>query len=52
MRRVKKGLMDLLNVEINPMMNEFRPRNHDWEDWLIFEGAYEEVLRLIRLHIL
>jgi hypothetical protein len=52
MRRVKKGLVDLFKTEINPIMKEFEPRSDDWDDWLVFEGDYEEALHLIRLHIM
>jgi hypothetical protein len=52
MQKVKKGFFDLFKIEINPIMKEFAPRSDDWDDWLLFEGAYQEALHLIRLHIM
>jgi hypothetical protein len=33
MRKVKKGLVNLFKVEINPMTEEFEARSDDYEDW-------------------
>jgi hypothetical protein len=30
MERIKKGLVDVFKVEINPMMEEFDPRGHHY----------------------
>jgi hypothetical protein len=51
MIKVRVGLLDLFEHEINPLMKEFQPENGDWDGWLAFEGAYEESLHLIRMHI-
>jgi hypothetical protein len=52
MRKVKEGLVDLFKMEINPMMKELQPKPDDWDDWLAFEGAYEEAMHLLRVHIM
>jgi hypothetical protein len=51
MRKVKVRLANLFKTEINPIVKEFNPRTGDWEDWQAFEGAYEEVLYLLRPHV-
>jgi hypothetical protein len=52
MREIKTGLEDLLKYEINPPMTEFQPDPGDWDGWCAFEGAYEESMHKIRIHIL
>jgi hypothetical protein len=52
MRKVREGLVELFRKVINPMMKEFQPRAKDCDDWLAFEGAYEEAIHLLRLHII
>jgi hypothetical protein len=52
MRKVKLGLADLFKTEINPIMREFKSSSGDWEDWHLFEGAYEEALHFLRLHVM
>jgi hypothetical protein len=52
MRKVRDGLMELFRTVINPMMKEFQPEEGVWDDWLAFEGAYEEAMHLLRLHII
>jgi hypothetical protein len=51
MWKVKIGLVDFLKTEINLMMREFKPRTDEWEDRQAFEGAYEEVLPILRPHV-
>jgi hypothetical protein len=51
MRKVKLGLADLFKTEISSIMREFKLRINDWEHWQVFEGAYEEALHLLRLHV-
>jgi hypothetical protein len=51
MRKVKIGWADLLKTEINLIVREFKPKINDWENWQMFEGAYEEALHLLRLHV-
>jgi hypothetical protein len=52
MRKVKGGLVELFNEEINPMMAKMQPRGFDEDEWEGFEGAYEEAMHQIRLHIM
>jgi uncharacterized C2H2 Zn-finger protein len=52
MRRVKRGLSDLFEYQINPLIEEFQPSADDWDDWTAFEGAYEESMHEIRMHIM
>jgi hypothetical protein len=52
MRRVKEGLKDLFKGELNPILEQMMPRSNDHEEWLGFEGAYEECMHRIREHIL
>jgi hypothetical protein len=51
MSKVKVGLANLFKTEINQIMREFKPRTDNSEDWQAFEGAYEEALHLLRLHV-
>jgi hypothetical protein len=50
--KVKDGLSNLFNMMINPLMKEFQPKGDDEEGWQAFEGAYEEALPLLPLHII
>jgi hypothetical protein len=51
MKRVKEGLEALFRNEIMPILEECTPVGNEIEEWEAFEGAYEESLHLIRLHI-
>jgi hypothetical protein len=51
MAAIKPGLRDLFRFEINPVLEELMPVRGDWEEWLAFEGAYEQALDKIRRHI-
>jgi hypothetical protein len=51
MRKVREGLMYLFKTITNPMMSEFQPREGNRDDWMVFEGAYEEAMHVLRLHI-
>jgi hypothetical protein len=44
MRRVKEGLSDLFKGELNPILKEMMPRSDEHEEWVGFEGAYEECM--------
>jgi hypothetical protein len=52
MQKVKEGLVDLFKTEINSLMKEFPLTPNDRENWLAFEGAYEEAMHRLRLHIM
>jgi hypothetical protein len=52
MRQVTIGLSDLFKYEINPMTAKMTPEKGDWDEWLAFEGAYEEGMHRIREHII
>jgi hypothetical protein len=52
MRKVREGLVELFKAMINPMMKEFQLRAENWDNWVAFERAYEEVMHLLRLHII
>jgi hypothetical protein len=52
MRKVKVGLSDLFRGELNPILEQMMPRTEDHQEWLGFEGAYEECLHRIREHII
>jgi hypothetical protein len=52
MRKIKTGLEDLIKHDINPLMIELQPDPGDWDGWCAFEGAYEESMHKIRIHIL
>jgi hypothetical protein len=52
MRRVKEGLSDLFRGELNPILEQMIPRTDDHQEWLGFEGAYEECMHRIRVHII
>jgi hypothetical protein len=51
-RKDKKKLMnplkELLQIEINPLLEQMMPTADNWESWLAFEGIYEEALDKIR----
>jgi hypothetical protein len=51
MRKIKTGLEDLFKCDINPLMTKFQPDLGDWDGWCAFEGAYEESMHKIRIHI-
>ncbi|MDE6432102.1 MAG: hypothetical protein K2L13_01770, partial [Opitutales bacterium] len=52
---ISQGLADLFKYELIPLIEEFNPDSLDIEDnnlkWIIFEGAFEEMLHRIRMHI-
>ena len=52
---VAVGLKDLFENELIPLLKEFDPRSITSDDtelkWTVFEGAYEEVMHRIRVHI-
>jgi hypothetical protein len=52
MRKIQRGLNDLFEHEINPLIEEFALMQDDWDGWVAFEGAYEESMHLIRKHIM
>jgi hypothetical protein len=52
MRQIKTALEDLSKYEIDSLMTEFQPHLGDWDRWWPFEGAYEESMHKIRIHIL
>jgi hypothetical protein len=52
MQKIKTGLEDLFKYEINSFMTELQPDPGDWDGWCAFEGAYEESMHKIRIHIL
>jgi hypothetical protein len=52
MRKIKTGLEDLFKHEIDPLMTELQPDPGDWDGWCAFEGAYEESMYKITIHIL
>jgi hypothetical protein len=52
MRNIKMGLEDFLKSEINPFITEFEPDPGDWDGWCAFDGAHEESMHKIRIHIL
>jgi hypothetical protein len=52
MRKVTQGMTNLFRNQINPLIEEFHPERDDWDGWLEFEGAYEESIHLIRMHIM
>jgi hypothetical protein len=52
MQMVREGLIDLFKTIINLMMKEFQRETTDWDDWQAFEGAYEEAMHLLRMHII
>jgi hypothetical protein len=52
MRRVKEGLSDLFEGELNPILEDMMLRSDEHGEWVGFEGAYEECMHRIREHIL
>jgi hypothetical protein len=52
MKSVKAGLSDLFKNELNRMIAKMMPDKGDWDRWLAFEGAYEEVMHRLREHII
>jgi hypothetical protein len=44
MRRVKEGLSDLFRGELNPILEQMMPKTEEHQEWLGFEGAYEECM--------
>jgi hypothetical protein len=52
MRKVKQGLNGLFANEINPFLAKFKPKNREWEEWQVFEGAYEEAMYRLREHVI
>jgi hypothetical protein len=52
MRKIKMGLEDLVKYEISPLITDLQPDPGDWDGWCEFEGAYEEAMYRIRIHIL
>lgn len=50
-----QGLSDLFKNELIPLLEEFKPDSIDINDdnlkFIIFEGAFEEVMHRIRKHI-
>jgi hypothetical protein len=45
-------LIDRFKNEFNPLLEEFQPARDNFDEWLAFEGAYEECLDRIRRHIM
>jgi hypothetical protein len=52
MRKVKEGLSDLFKGELNPLLEQMMSRTDGHEEWVGFEGAYEECMHRICEHIL
>jgi hypothetical protein len=52
MRKVKEGRSDLFKSELNPLLEQMMLRTEGHEEWVGFEGAYEECMHRIREHIL
>jgi hypothetical protein len=52
MRKVREGLSDLFQLELNPMLESMMPDNDSWDRREAFEGAYEESMHWIREHII
>jgi hypothetical protein len=52
MRKIKTGLESLFKYEITPLMTELQPDPADWDGWCAFDGAYDESMHKIRIHIL
>jgi hypothetical protein len=50
-RRIKEGLGDVFELEINPLLAQWLPEAGDWEGWHAFEGAYDESMHRLRMHI-
>jgi hypothetical protein len=48
MRRVRIGLSDLSEDELNSRMEKMMPETENWDEWIGFEGAYEESMHRIR----
>jgi hypothetical protein len=38
--------------EVNPILVEMMPRTDEHEEWVAFEGVYEEYMHRMREHIL
>jgi hypothetical protein len=51
-RKVKQGLSDLFKGELNPILEQMMPRSEEHEEWIGFEGAYEDCMHRIRERIL
>jgi hypothetical protein len=49
---VRDGLANLFKTMINPLIKEFQPKEDNWEGWQAFEGAFEEAMHLLPLHIM
>jgi hypothetical protein len=52
MQRVKGGLSNMFKSERNRMLERMVPETDDSEEWLSFEGAYDESMRRIHEHII
>jgi hypothetical protein len=52
MWKIKTGLDDLFKHEIDSFMTELESDPGDWDGWCALEGAYEESMHKIRIHIL
>jgi hypothetical protein len=52
MRKVKEGLSDMLRGELNPLLEQMMRRTEGHEEWVGFDGVYEEYMHRIRERIL
>jgi hypothetical protein len=52
MKKIKVGLTDLFKMDLILMLKDFQPCPGNFQEWLAFEGAYEECLDRLRKHIL
>jgi hypothetical protein len=52
MRKIKTGLEHVFKHEINPLMTELQLDPGDWDGSCAFDGAHEESMHKIRIHIL